>query len=186
MEQVEWDDVQGLLRDGLLTLPYAAYILWRCEPENVPAATGAKAWLKGLADRVIRAGDDDAAGLTNISLRRPRSLMALTRSLEEAGNSHRANRGPNGVGVVNLALTARGLGKFGVEDPERAQFDSEFREGMAPGRRRDRTLRVEAICSETSATTRQNTGMGRLELRNHRWGAVAFRGQHNVSPGIDR
>src|SRR5262245_51119905 len=35
MEQVEWEDVQGLLRDGLLRLPYAAYILWRCKPENV-------------------------------------------------------------------------------------------------------------------------------------------------------
>lgn len=76
MEPVEWEDVQGLLRDGLLGLPYAAYILWRCGPENVPAATEAKAWLKGLADRVIRAGDDD---LTNVSLRRPRSLRVLKR-----------------------------------------------------------------------------------------------------------
>jgi Dyp-type peroxidase family len=121
MEQVEWEDVQGLLRDGLLGLPYAAYILWRCEPDDVPAATEAKAWLKGLADRVIRAGDDD---LASGSLRRPRSLKALKRSLEEGE--------PDGVGVVNLALTAHGLRKFGVEDAELAQFDSAFREGMAP------------------------------------------------------
>ena len=120
-EQVEWEDVQGLLRDGLLGLPHAAYILWRCEPENLAAATESKAWLKGLGDRVIRAGDDD---LTNVSLRRPRSLKALKRSLEEGE--------PDGVGVVNLALTAHGLRKFGVEDPELAQFDSAFREGMAP------------------------------------------------------
>jgi Dyp-type peroxidase family len=123
MEQVEWEDVQGLLLDGLRELPHAAYILWRCEPENVPATTEAKAWLKGLADRVIRAGDDDAAGLTNVSSRRPRSLKALRRSMEEA---------PNGVGAVNLALTARGMIKFGVEDPELARFATEFREGMAP------------------------------------------------------
>jgi hypothetical protein len=121
MKQVEWEDVQGLLRDGLLRLPYAAYILWRCEPENVPAAKEVKAWLKGLADRVIGAGDDD---LPNVSLRRPRSLKALKRSLEEGE--------PDGVGAVNLALTVHGLRKFGVEDPELVQFASEFREGMAP------------------------------------------------------
>jgi Dyp-type peroxidase family len=121
MEQVEWEDVQGLLRDGLLGLPYAAYVLWRCEPENGSAATKAKTWLKDLARRVISAGDD---GLTNVSLRRPRSLKALKRSLEEGE--------PDGAGVVNLALTAPGLQKFGVEDPELAQFDSAFREGMAP------------------------------------------------------
>ena len=121
MEQVEWEDVQGLLREELLGLPYAAYILWRCEPENVPASTEARAWLEGLADRVIRAGDDD---LMNVSLRRPRSLKALKRPLKEGE--------PDGVGVVNLALTPHGLRKFGVEDPELGQFDSAFREGMVP------------------------------------------------------
>jgi Dyp-type peroxidase family len=124
MEQVEWEDVQGLLRDGLLGLPYAAYILWRYRPESASAATEAKAWLKGLADRVIRAGDDDATGPKNASLRRPKSLNALKRSLEEEER--------DGVGVVNLAVTVHGLRKFGVEDPKLAQFASEFREGMAP------------------------------------------------------
>ena len=36
------------------------------------------------------------------------------------------------VWVVNVALTATGLTKFGITDEERLQFSAEFREGMAP------------------------------------------------------
>jgi Dyp-type peroxidase family len=38
------------------------------------------------------------------------------------------------VWVVNVALTAKGLTKFGMTDEERLQFSAEFREGMAPQR----------------------------------------------------
>jgi Dyp-type peroxidase family len=129
MEKVEWEDVQGLLRSGFLRLPYAAYILWRFERGRDPAA---KVWLEGLADRLIRAEEDDAAGLRNASQRRPKSLNALKKSIKEASSVHSGNAQAIDIGAVNLALTASGLTELGVELPELALFSSEFREGMAP------------------------------------------------------
>ena len=131
-EQVEWEDVQGLVLDGLLGLPHAAYMLWRCGAENDIAATEAKAWLNGLADRVIRAADHDGSGLRSVSWRRPTDLNDLKRSLDRAGNPDGGKHEPGRVGAINLALTARGLMKFGAEDTELSQFALQFREGMAP------------------------------------------------------
>lgn len=49
MQQVEWDDVQGLVLTGYPRLPKAAYILWRMVPGE---AQKAKQWLGNLAGRV--------------------------------------------------------------------------------------------------------------------------------------
>jgi Dyp-type peroxidase family len=128
MEEVDWKDVQGLLRSGFLDLPYAAYVLWRFERERDPAA---KLWLERLADRLIRAEEDEAAGPLNVSKRRPTSLNSLKTSIKEASSSRRDNKQAIDVGAVNLAVTASGLIAVGVEARELALFSSEFREGMA-------------------------------------------------------
>jgi Dyp-type peroxidase family len=48
----------------------------------------------------------------------------LIRADDDSGLAH--------SGAINLALTASGLKKLGVEDDELAKFSAEFREGMAP------------------------------------------------------
>jgi Dyp-type peroxidase family len=127
MENVEWQDVQGLVLSGFPDLRHAAYIPWRFDP---PESNSIKQWLEGLAGRLIRVdGTDSAAMKVTQTARhrpaRPTSLKAMKRLLE-------ANRKVSGVGVVNLALTAGGLKAFGVDEQELARFSSEFREGMAP------------------------------------------------------
>jgi Dyp-type peroxidase family len=123
MEKVEWEDVQGLLSSGFLRLPFAAYILLRF----VPGATvETKAWLGGLAERLMRADGEDEAEPS-----RPRSVRTMKKYIKEM-------KPPGGgtpaidVAAVNFALTASGLKSLGVERSELAQFSSEFCEGMAP------------------------------------------------------
>jgi Dyp-type peroxidase family len=111
MEEVEWKDIQGLVRRGYGKLKCSAYVLWRFRPDRTEAET--KRWITELADRLARADSDD-----------------------EASDRARSRRGEQGdhATAANVALTASGLTKLGVEKDELAFFSVEFREGMAPDR----------------------------------------------------
>jgi hypothetical protein len=124
MEKVEWEDVQGLLSSGFLRLPFAAYILLRF----VPGATvETKAWLGGLAERLMRADGEDEAEPS-----RPRSVRTMKKYIREMKPPGGSGTPAIDVAAVNIALTASGLKSLGVERSELAQFSSEFCEGMAP------------------------------------------------------
>jgi Dyp-type peroxidase family len=124
MEKVEWEDVQGLLSSGFLGLPFAAYILVRFVPRG---AAETKAWLGGLAERLMRAEGDDEAEPS-----RPRSVRTMKKYVKEMKPSQGGIPQAIDIGAVNFALTASGLRSLGVERSDLAQFSSEFREGMAP------------------------------------------------------
>jgi hypothetical protein len=103
MEKVEWEDVQGLLSSGFLGLPFAAYILLRF----VPGATAeTKAWLGGLAERLMRAEGDDEAEPS-----RPRSVRTMKKYIKEIKPSQGGGTRAIDVGAVNFALTARAWGR---------------------------------------------------------------------------
>jgi len=105
---------------GYPKLPFAAYVPW-CFSANDRRR---QAWLKDLIGRLMRVKSDgrtpDRASAPPL---RPTDLEALKAQLEG---------GAAEVWVVNVALTAKGLTKFGITDEERLQFSAEFREGMAP------------------------------------------------------
>jgi deferrochelatase/peroxidase EfeB len=124
MEKVEWEDVQGLLSSGFLGLPFAAYILLRFVPGG---AAETKAWLGGLAERLMRADGEDEAEPS-----RPRSVRTMKKYIKEMKPTQGGGTQAIDVGAVNFALTASGLKALGIEPSELAQFSSEFREGMAP------------------------------------------------------
>jgi Dyp-type peroxidase family len=140
VEKIEWHDVQGLVLSGYPQLPFAAYIPWqflssgeqaqadaRSETEagteaEVVAETRAKAWLKGLTERVMRADGAAAADVADQApegLGRPTHLKALKGGYKEPS-------------AINVALTASGLKTLGVPADELSRFSAEFREGMAP------------------------------------------------------
>jgi Dyp-type peroxidase family len=142
VEKIEWHDVQGLVLSGYPQLPFGAYIPWqflsprgqaeaeaevRAETEAVTEAevaaetkTRAKAWLKSLTQRVMRADayeeEDQAPGQP----RRPTDLKMLKKG------------GHKQPSAINVALTASGLTKLGVSNDEPSRFSAEFWEGMAP------------------------------------------------------
>jgi Dyp-type peroxidase family len=105
MEEIEWRDIQGLVRRGYGKLKCSAYVLWRFRPDRSEAET--KRWIAELADRLARADSDDET---------------------------RASENGAGAKAINLALTASGLKALGVKEDELAFFSVEFREGMAPDR----------------------------------------------------
>jgi Dyp-type peroxidase family len=133
MENVEWKDVQGLVRSGFPDLPHAAYILWRFSRDCGPQA---KEWLGNLANRLMRAEHDDAeevdAGDGKPHQRlRPRSVASLKKLIVKR-KMHDRDMQASEMAAVNVALTASGLKALGVEELELAYFSAEFREGMAP------------------------------------------------------
>src|SRR6476660_6291036 len=101
-EQVQWHDVQGLVLSGYPKLPFAAYVPW-CFSANDRRR---QAWLKDLIGRLMRVKSDgrtpDRASAPPL---RPTDLEALKAQLEG---------GAAEVWVVNVALTAKGLTKFGI------------------------------------------------------------------------
>lgn len=110
MGQIDWEDIQGLVRHGYGPEKYSAYVLWRLKPGQTEQA---KAWLAGLAGRLTRADRDDEAQAPD-------------------GRGQRKREKSPGAGAINLALTASGLRTLGVKEDELARFSAEFREGMAP------------------------------------------------------
>src|SRR5262249_45709213 len=109
MENVEWKDVQGLVRSGFLDLPRAAYILWRFLPGSGPQA---KSWIGNLANRLMRAEHDDpeevhVGGELGRRLR-PRSVAGLKQLIKKEKVNGRDTQAIE-VGAVNVALTASGL-----------------------------------------------------------------------------
>jgi Dyp-type peroxidase family len=120
-ENVHWHDVQGLVLSGYPKLPFAAYVPWR-----FGSADRQKEWLKDLIGRLIRvkAAGDCKRDRTSAHPLRPTDLDTMKELLKD---------GAVDVWVVNLALTASGLRKFGVSEDELGQqFSAEFREGIAP------------------------------------------------------
>ena len=69
-----------------------------------------------------------------------------------------------------MALTANGLRKLGVEEPEFANFSAEFREGMAPqppeglDYSRLTALLIEAVKQQQVQLKRQQNQLGRLKF----------------------
>ncbi len=122
-EQVQWHDVQGLVLSSYPKLPFAAYVPW-CFSSNNPQP---QAWLKDLIGRLMRvkSADGRTPDRTLAHPLRPTDIQTMKKQRES---------GAVDVWVVNVALTATGLTKFGVTDEERSQFSAEFREGMAPER----------------------------------------------------
>ena len=121
-EQVQWHDVQGLVLNSYQMLPFAAYVPW-CFGSN----DRQQAWLKDLIGRLMRvkAVNDHPPDRTPAHPLRPTDLQTM---------KDQRKSGAVDVWVVNVALTAKGLTKFGMTDEERLQFSAEFREGMAPQR----------------------------------------------------
>ena len=121
-EQVQWQDVQGLVLNSYQMLPFAAYVPW-CFSSNGRQ----QAWLKDLIGRLMRvkAVNDRPPDRASAHPLRPTDLQTM---------KDQRDGGAVDVWVVNVALTATGLTKFGVTDEERLQFSAEFREGMAPER----------------------------------------------------
>jgi Dyp-type peroxidase family len=126
MDEVEWKDVQGLVRSGFPGLQHAAYIPLHFEPGP---GSKAKDWIRALADRLTRVehADREASEAENASADRPlrpRSAARINALVKE-------KRG-RPLHAVNLALTASGLQALGVQGDELARFSLEFRQGMAP------------------------------------------------------
>jgi Dyp-type peroxidase family len=120
VEQVEWQDVQGLVLSGYPQLQHAAYIPWRF----VPPVEDSKAWLKGLIERLMRADQTEPSSAPSRP-ERPTSLKMLKMQREKADPAAH-------IWVVNVALAKTGLQKLGVGEKELARFSAEFIEGMAP------------------------------------------------------
>jgi Dyp-type peroxidase family len=117
MEKIEWEDIQGLVRSGYSELEYSACVLWRFLPSGMVAA---KAWLNALSNKLTRAGgrkaNDHEHKLADMALAGPD--LNKRKSVEAS--------------AINLALTAAGLSKLGLSEPERRRFSRECLEGMAP------------------------------------------------------
>jgi Dyp-type peroxidase family len=109
MIDVDWKDVQGLVRRGFGELECAAYLLWRFKKDRDQEE--AKQWITSLAGRLARADSDEE-----------------TRVADPEGTSREARRKT----AIGLALTTSGLKALGVSEDELAYFSIEFREGMAP------------------------------------------------------
>jgi Dyp-type peroxidase family len=139
VEHVEWDDVQGLILSGYGRLPYAAYVVWRFRPD---ARNAAKRWLRGLAERLMRAGSPKTAKhvAANARLTFP-NIRAL-----------KTNTGAD-LRAINVALTARGLGKLGVGQSRLQGFSPEFLEGMAPKPNGERLSRRSNLLGDTDASS---------------------------------
>jgi Dyp-type peroxidase family len=119
MEKIEWDDIQGLLLSGYPQLPYSAYVIWRFRPGQKAAA---RAWLAGLAGRLMRADSPRSGGDHQLDSngQAPNDIQAL-----------KAAKGRD-LRAVNLALTASGLRKLELDERRMSEFALEFVEGMAP------------------------------------------------------
>ena len=132
MANVEWKDVQGLVRSGFPHLPHAAYILWHFSHDCGPQA---KEWLSDLANRLVRVEHDspeaDAGDGEPHQLLRPRSIAALKQLIAKTRLRGRDAKAIQ-IGAVNLALTVSGLKALGVAETGLSDFSFEFREGMAP------------------------------------------------------
>jgi Dyp-type peroxidase family len=120
VEQVEWQDVQGLVLSGYPKLQYAAYIPWRFDS----SVEDSKVWLRGLIERLMRA-DLTEPGCAPNQPGRLTTLKSLKMVRERDDNA-------GDIWVVNVALTKRGLQKLGVGEKELSRFSAEFFEGMAP------------------------------------------------------
>jgi len=59
MGDVEWNDIQGLVRSGYGNLKESAYLLWRFKPDRDQQQ--AERWIRDLADRLTCANSDDPA-----------------------------------------------------------------------------------------------------------------------------
>jgi len=121
-EQVQWHDVQGLVLSGYPKLHFAAYVPWSFSSNDRQ-----QAWLKDLIGRLMRvkSADDRPPVCASTHPLRPTDLRTMKEQLDS---------GAIDVWVINVALTATGLTKFGMTDEERLQFSAEFLEGMAPER----------------------------------------------------
>lgn len=118
MERVEWDDIQGLLINGYLRLPFAAYVVWRFRPDGRDAA---RRWLMELAERLMRAGLPKESGHASLN---GCPIPPNIRTLKTSESAH--------LRAINVALTASGLDKLGIGRSRLTGFSPEFLEGMAP------------------------------------------------------
>jgi Dyp-type peroxidase family len=113
MEKIEWDDVQRLVLSGYKKLRCSAYLLWRFNSENGEAR---KQWLAALSGRLRRASAEHGE-----ADEMPAALHDKAKAPME-GRRH----------AINLALTASGMKRLGVEKAVLDNFSSEFLEGMSP------------------------------------------------------
>jgi deferrochelatase/peroxidase EfeB len=119
MDNIEWDDIQGLVLSGYPQLPYSAYVIWRFRPRQQAAA---RTWLADLAGRLMRA--DSPRGGTHHKIDSNGAIPNDIQALKAAkGTDLRA---------VNLALTSSGLRKLEIDERRLSGFALEFTEGMAP------------------------------------------------------